>query len=178
MNKTILWTILILILVVGGFWFWNKNKTPDTSLPQNTEESTWRTFADSTTGTSFNYPDTFDTKYISLQDWPPQIQVMNSSFMCTETEGEPPSTAQIKKEIINGHEYCVIKVTEGAAGSTYTHYAYGFPEGTRTAALKFTLRFSQCGNYEKAEKEACEEERNDFDINKTIDRIAQTVIIP
>jgi hypothetical protein len=64
---------------------------------------------------------------------------------------------------IGGREYCVTKVSDGAAGSTYTQYAYATAEGNdKTKIFTFTLRFVQCMNYDDPEQAECLSERDTF----------------
>ena len=77
--------------------------------------------------------------------------------------------------MVDNRTYCVTKVSEGAAGSIYTQYAYAFPKNSKVVILTFSLRFPQCGNYSEPEKNECEGERETFDVDSIIDRIAQTL---
>ncbi len=103
------------------------------------------------------------TKYINAVDWPPQVQVVAGPFSCTEPK------------VIAGRTYCVTKVSEGAAGSTYTQYAYALALGGQVKTFTFTLRFSQCANYDEPQKSECEAERASFDPDQWIDKIVENL---
>jgi len=137
----------------------------------------WKAFSDAQTGVSFQYPENFSTKYISIVDWPPLASAINEPFTCTEAGSEIGRAGITQKQTIDGREYCVTKISEGAAGSVYTQYAYAFPLNGKTEVLTFSLRFPQCANYPDPQKTACVAERAPFDPGATIDRIAQTLKI-
>ncbi|MFZ2414956.1 MAG: hypothetical protein WAW33_03110, partial [Minisyncoccia bacterium] len=77
--------------------------------------------------------------------------------------------------LVNNREYCVTKESEGAAGSIYTNYAYAFPKDTKTIIFTFTTRATQCANYDEPNKTACEKEREAFDLDGIVDRMAQSL---
>lgn len=197
-KKTIIFAVAFLLLIFG-FYFYSSRQTgekgiyctqdaklcPDGSyvgrVPPNCEFETcpavnnlWGTFTDGERKLSFQYPRELAAQYIDALDWPPQVQVLNEPFSCTEAGDESARAGGTKKITIEGREYCVTKVTEGAAGSIYTQYAYAFSVGEQTVIFTFTLRFSQCGNYGDPQKTACENERASFDIDSMINRITQT----
>ncbi len=134
-----------------------------------------KTFIDASTSISFSYPENLPTQYIYTVDWPPKIQVINEPYSCTAAGSETARAGQTESVTINGHPYCVTKVTEGAAGSIYTQYAYAFPYNSKTVILTFSLRFVQCGNYSGMESAACETERASFTVDNVIDGIAQSI---
>jgi len=80
-----------------------------------------------------------------------------------------------RKRIINGREYCRTYVMEGAAGSTYSQYAYSFVKGGKTVYMTFTLRADGCYNYDIGPKTECETEQASFNIDTTVDRIVSTL---
>jgi hypothetical protein len=124
-----------------------------------------KTYNDSATGASYKYAD-LSTKYISTVEWPPKVTVTNKPYTCVERTGVTSS------QTINGHEYCVTKTVEGAAGSTYTDYVYAFGKDGKTVSLSFNLRSVQCGNYNDPEKTACEKERAAFNPDTLADQMA------
>jgi membrane-bound inhibitor of C-type lysozyme len=148
-----------------------------TPCPAETVQSSvpWKTATSSQIGLSFRYPEKLTTEYIHTVNWPPQIQVLDKKFTCNETGVEIAQGGQTVKITVDNREYCVTKSSEGAAGSTYTQYAYTFPKNGQTITLTFTLRTVQCGNYDDPQKTACEQERESFDLDGVVDRIAQTV---
>jgi len=121
--------------------------------------------ADPGASISFHYPEKVPATYITAAAWPPRVQDLHTPFSCAE-----------KKILVQGREYCVVTTTEGAAGSLYTAYTYAFPRDDTTVALTFSLRFTQCGNYEAAQKSECERERASFNVDEFADRMAQSVV--
>lgn len=137
--------------------------------------ATWKTFRDETKGITFLYPEKLDTKYISAFDWPPQAQILNQAFSCIEGGSEIARAGRTEKRVINNREYCVTKLSEGAAGSIYEQYAYAFELGVKKVILTFSLRLVQCGNYSEAQMAECNKERSEFNIDNIIGPIAQSV---
>ncbi|MBI5530988.1 MAG: hypothetical protein HY918_05855 [Candidatus Doudnabacteria bacterium] len=137
-------------------------------------EPSWQTFTDATTTSSFQYPATLPTKYISATDWPPAVQILNQPFTCTQAGTSTSRAGQTVRKTVNGHDYCITQVSEGAAGSIYNQYAYAFAQNNKTVILNFTLRMVQCLNYDDSQKTECEAERATFNIDDIMDRVAQT----
>jgi len=208
-NNTLL--IIFLILLLGGvtYLIWTKyfkqpepvfctqeaRLCPDGSYVGRTGSncefaacpelnySGWKTYTDTTTGISFQYPETLSTTYIHAFDWPPKIAVLNQPFVCTEGGSEIMTAGQTLKQVINGRNYCVTKESEGAAGSIYIQYAYATSadlnnlpqEGNSTIILTFSTRMVQCGNYDDPQKTTCETERASFNIDPIIDQIVKSL---
>ncbi len=133
----------------------------------------WKTATSN--GITFQYPKTLFTEYIHTVDWPPQVQVLNELFICTEAGTETARAGQTVKRMVDDRTYCVTKESEGAAGSIYTNYAYAFPKDGKTIILAFSLRAVQCANYDNPQKTACENERSAFDLDSTVDRMARSI---
>ncbi len=133
----------------------------------------WKTATSN--GITFQYPETLLTTYINTQDWPPQVQVLNEPFTCTEAGEETARAGQTMKRMVDDRTYCVTKESEGAAGSVYTNYAYAFPSTDKTIIFTFSLRAVQCANYDDPQKTACENERSAFDLDSTVDRMARSI---
>lgn len=137
----------------------------------------WKTMTDSKTGITFQYPETLLTTYIHTQDWPPQVQVLNEPYPCTEAGEETARAGKTEKRLVDNREYCRTSIVEGAAGSIYTQYAYAFPKDNKTVIFTFTTRATQCGNYDEVERKACEGERETFDLDSIVDRMARSIVI-
>lgn len=145
----------------------------------------WKTTTDSKTGITFKYPETLLTTYIHAQDWPPQIQVLNQPFSCTEAGSETAQAGITMKRMVDDRTYCVTKESDGAAGSIYTNYAYAFPlystgstqADRKTAIFTFSLRAVQCANYDNPQRKACEGERETFDLDSIVDRMVRSIVI-
>lgn len=143
----------------------------------------WTTATDSKTGITFQYPKTLLTEYIQTVDWPPQVQVLNQPFSCTEAGSETARAGQTIKRMVDDRTYCVTKESEGAAGSIYMNYAYAFPlysagstqADRKTIIFTFSLRAPQCANYDEPQRKACESERETFDLDSVVDRMAKSI---
>lgn len=135
----------------------------------------WGTFADSTSGISFRYPPDLGTAYIRPLDWPPQPLIEAGPFECTEAGEETARAGRTEPTTIGGRTYCVTRVTEGAAGSVYTMYAYALPARDDVVILTFSTRAPQCGNYDEPERSECERERETFSMDPIVDAIARTL---
>ncbi len=179
--KIILGAILLLTLALGAVVLRPKPAQaplpvptqPD--VPNVTENTGWKKVVNAQ-GVTFEYPEQLSTKYISAQEWPPQISVTEGTFTCTDAGEESARAGKTEKRIVNGRTYCVTKVTEGAAGSIYGQYSYITAAGNnKLVNLIFTLRFVQCANYEEPQKSECVRERGTFDIDNVIDRIVGTI---
>ena len=143
--------------------------------PGEAESGVWKIFADTDTGISFSYPAQLPAKYISAPDWPPQVQLINEFFACAPAGSETARVSRTEKRTVDGREYCLTRMTDAALGSTYTQYAYAFPDNDNTVILTFSLRFLQCENYDAVEKAECQRERAAFNPDQIVDRIRQSV---
>lgn len=146
-----------------------------TACPGETAADFNETFSDAKTGIAFRYPKELATEYIRAFDWPPQVQLLDEPLTCNNAGSEVVGAGQTMEKTINGRDYCITKISNGAAGSTYTQYAYAFQKNGGTAILTFTIRSVQCGNYDDPKKTACETERNAFSIDGIIDAIVGTI---
>ncbi len=177
-NQLIPVIILILIAAIAIFYFYGGRKAPLSNTPQppasGTVPADWKIYTDPVAGITFAYPEMLGTKYLSTVDWPPTMEVSNESFTCTQAGKEIERAGITERKVINGQTYCVTKVSEGAAGSTYTMYAYkrAVPGGTQI--YTFSLKFVQCENYPELQASECTTERNSFDIDAAIDKIIET----
>lgn len=175
--KTLLFFIAVFLLAAVAYFYYAKNAeapTPD-SLPPADEDSAgeeWRTAAGA--GYSFRYPASLGTSYIEALDWPPQAQVLPERFSCTKAGEATGRAGRTEPVAVSGREYCRTAIVEGAAGSTYTQYAYAFPDGADTVILTFSTRAPQCGNYDEPQMSACEAERQSLDIDALVDSMAAT----
>jgi hypothetical protein len=101
------------------------------------------------------------TTYITGQNWPPAVTMVSGAYSCTLGSNQNGDTTE---KVVGAHTYCVTIRSEGAAGSTFTDYTYR----TGATQVTFTLRFVQCGNYDGAQKTACEAERASFSADQLI----------
>lgn len=135
----------------------------------------WKIFSDTVKGFTFKYPETFGTIYMHPQDWPPQVAVSSGSLSCTEAGSPQERAGGTTQKVINGRIYCVTVMSEGAAGSVYTEYAYATEMKGKVVILTFTTKMVQCGNYDDPQKTACEAERASFDIDSIVHTVVQTI---
>lgn len=126
-------------------------------------------------GVSFSYPTKIWTSYVSTVDWPPAVEVTDGPFTCTEAGQENGRAGVTEKKTIEGKEFCVTHVNEGAAGSVYTQYAYATELNSKVVTLTFSLRRPQCANYDEPTKSTCESEQSAFDVDGMMGEIAQTL---
>jgi hypothetical protein len=135
-------------------------------------------FSDPATGVAFRYPPDLGTEFIHAVDWPPQVRVEEGPFACLEAGTETARAGRTEPVTIGGRTYCVTRVTEGAAGSVYTMYAYAWPAEDAVIIVTFSLRAVQCGNYDEPRRIECERERAAFSIDPVVDGIARSTTVP
>ena len=141
----------------------------------NSQTEDWLSSNNPVHNLSFKYPKDFGTPYITAQDWPPQMAIMDSPLACTEAGTPTARAGQTKMVNINNKPYCVTVEAEGAAGSTYRQYAYAREVGGRVVILTFTIREPQCANYDDIERAVCSADQSSFDLNGLIDQIFNTL---
>ncbi len=171
---------IILIILTAAFALWALTRTSSISVPSTIEEDStkgWNTSTTTASGLVFKFPADLNTLYITPTDWPPLLNIDTHPFTCNEAGLETARAGQTTQNIINNHTYCITRESEGAAGSTYTHYAYARARDNATAILTFSMRLVQCGNYDEPKKTECETERARFNaqLNTTVDTIFKTI---
>ena len=205
-NTNLIWGLICLVLLIVGFSFLPKQKMPIgqactleamicpdgsavgrtgpncefAACPESSpvDTSSWETFSDEMVGVSFLYPETLQTTYISTVDWPPQVLTNEESFTCTEAGSTAERAGGTMRTVIDDNEYCVTKVSEGAAGSTYTSYAYARSMTSGgTTIMTFSLRMPQCGNYDDPEQSVCMSEQATFSIDPIVGAMFATLSI-
>ena len=184
-SAIILAVIIFLILAGGGLIAWKQGWIPKlsttTQTPMPSPASSdiaagWKTFTSADNGATFHYPESLSAIYVRPQEWPPKLLINNAGFSCEEgglgINGRPGMTIQKK---INDIIYCIENVSEGAAGTVYTDYTYTFLKDSKLIKFSFTLAYPQCANYSDPQKTECEQERQTFDLDVLINRIAESV---
>lgn len=169
MKNTFL-VILVLILAIVAIVF---IKEPKSNLPIDSSFEYEKTFSEN--GRSFNYPENFGTKYISVVEWPPILSISTDGYSCVPSGSMIEASGLVEAVSANGNNYCLTRSSEGAAGSVYTKYSYSRDAGVETQTLSFTLRSVQCGNYDQPEQKTCQTERDGFDPLVIIDAIFGTL---
>ncbi|OGD67983.1 hypothetical protein A3I18_00135 [Candidatus Campbellbacteria bacterium RIFCSPLOWO2_02_FULL_35_11] len=186
-NTKITWSIsLIILLTILAFVFLNfykdNRQTKPVEIPYNKD---WKTFSNIEENFSFRYPETIGTQYIHLIDWPPQVQILDEEFSCTEGGSETARAGKTEKKEIAGRLYCVTKLAEGTAGSIYIQYAYAFSKNnplssetstgqSKTIIFTFSLQFPQCLNYNEPNQTFCTNEQEKINVDEIIDQIITT----
>lgn len=142
--------------------------------PGEADHPTWETSSDKDKNFSFKYPKDLGTTYITPADWPPVMTVSNDPFECTVAGSETARAGKTENKIINGGVYCVTKISEGAAGSVYTEYAYTSAIEGKAVTFTFSLKAVQCANYDKPKRSACENEQSTFNVDALVGEIGET----
>ena len=192
MKRIIIWLIVIVLAALAFVYYAKKHDLKSIMNNQNPIVATSTTadsnsngnsvsnsnnaipldwVATSSSGVSFKYPSNLGTKYTYVRptDWPPVVSIKDQAYNCLEGGNAPSDRAGItQKKMINGQEYCVTEVGDGAAGSVYHQYTYAFPYQYRTANLTFTFQFPQCMNYDEPKQSACKAEEEAFNIGPVI----------
>ncbi len=205
-NKITLLVVSAIILIAGAsFIAWsklsNQPKTapctqeaklcPDGSYVSRSEpncefaqcpdgsSNLWKTITDSKTGITFKYPEKLLTNYIFTQSWPPKVAVSDKKYEldCPETPAESSLPNRVAKRLVDNRTYCVKASSEGAAGTVYTTYNYSTIKENKLVDISFVLAYPQCDNYGEPERSQCRNERETFDLDSVVDRIAQSVTL-
>lgn len=168
-NKLILLVVALLVLAGGAFIITHH---PEIKM---VEQTNYERFSDPTSGIAFKYPVKLPTKYITAVDWPPKVGTLNIAYTCPESGEANSEAGKTTQKTIDGVNYCVTVMSEGAAGSTYSQYAYATEIQNKFVFFTFSIRETQCGNYDEVEKMACEAERSSFNIDSVVHQIAKSV---
>jgi hypothetical protein len=175
--KKISFFIVIIFIFLGIEYYFYVETANGPVIPDSTLGgiNTWLTKTDDEKGITFKYPSELPTTYITSVDWPPMINIYESPFICNEAGNEGERAGITQRKNISGVEYCITRVSGGAAGSVYTQYAYATEKNNRLVIFTFSLRFPQCLNYDGFQREDCEEERSSFNIDKLLDTISRSL---
>ena len=140
-----------------------------------TDNNLWTTITNDN-GITYQYPKELLAKYISVAEWPPVIKIETGNYSCKTTPQEVSSMSDITSQrLVDDRAYCVNVKHEGAAGSVYSSYTYTTAKNNKLITASFTLRYSNCSNYDSEQSKACTSEREAFDVDSTVDRIVQTI---
>jgi hypothetical protein len=165
--------LAVLVVVLVGISVARSPAVDEAAIAPVGEEQTAANLKTTTQdGVTFTYPEQLSTTYMRATDWPPKITVSSAPLTCEEGETEVGRTRSFSS---GGQAYCVTTLSEGAAGSMYTDYAYETLQGGKLVALTFTIRSTQCGNYEEPDRTECEQERNSFDVDVLATRMISSI---
>ena len=176
-----LWALFIATVLIGS-WFFYAHEEQASVLPTPSGETGlpagWAEHTDEASGVAFDYPVDIDGSYLRSTDWPPSLQVLSQSYSCNPAGAITERAGITEERTVNGLPFCVTRSSEGAAGTTYTMYAYAFPYANDTAVFTFGMRFPQCANYDKPERVACEKEQAAFMPDELMLSIYKTIDLP
>src|SRR5581483_1452699 len=141
MRKSIVIVASALIVAGLAMYVWSERAEAPTAEVATADG--WGTYADKS-GVAFRCPSTLGTLYIEAVDWPPQVQVSDEPYRCTQAGSETERAGETEERVIHDHAYCRTAVVEGAAGSMYTMYAYAMPHGAQTVIFTWSTRAPQC----------------------------------
>lgn len=175
LNKKLFIGVLAATFIISAFfifnnYIYNQKQTDDLKVDYN-----WEAEVVEEHNISFQYSESLNTEYIDETDWPPQARILDEEFSCTEAGSETDRAGGTEIKIINNNVYCVTTVTEGAAGSIYRQYAYASDFNNKTLIFTFSLRFPQCANFDDSQRQECEDEYNNFDLDGLVDSIMQSI---
>ncbi len=184
--KRHLWVVMLIIIALIALFIYVRREMKETTelieIPASLEDtigtSTDEMSKDEEAGKAarFKYPEELPTTYITAVDWPPDIFLAEEGYSCSEAGEVIERTGRTEERTINGLQYCVTEIEEGAAGSVYTQYVYMTEREGEVFVLTFSTRRVECGNYDEAEKTVCERERAGFDLDALVDQMAETVV--
>jgi hypothetical protein len=167
-HYTVVLIVLALIVFLAIKYTGGGMEKEDNTVAPIATLGEFETYTDPTTGIAYDFPSVLDAKYIEVADWPPKLQIVTQPFSCTEAGSPTDRAGETRPVSYGGNTYCVTKITEGAAGSVYSLYAYAIGTESATAILTFSLRATQCGNLGEGEVLNCEAELAGFDITPVI----------
>lgn len=158
-KKTIFQVVLLIIIItVVTYGFMDKPQAVAPTQQEVTENQT------PTNPSGAPYDTALTTTYITSDIWPPVVNQIPGTFSCQAVTGGVLGTTEQK--IIEGVVYCVSTMSDGAAGSVYTTYVYEravHPD--MLARVMFTLKATQCMNYDQPKQGECLAERDAFNVD-------------
>lgn len=137
----------------------------------------WVYATTSVRGIQYMYPNPMPTTYVSPVDWPPQVIVSTGTVSCNEGDMASHSgeITTSKQRVISKQIYCVSEAKQGAAGTVYTQYQYATQQGDFVASVSFTLKTSQCMNYDVPTQHECLLEQSEFSVDVLAQRILESI---
>jgi hypothetical protein len=144
----------------------------------STANDLWQTITDASSGVTFSYPTTLTTHYTTPVDWPPKVAVFDKSFSCTQADDEYSQAGRTIRRMVDNRTYCVTMESNVGAGSVLTQYAYAVEKNGKSLIFTFSLQAGACDHYDEPQRTECNNERETFDLDGVVDRIAQSVTLP
>lgn len=175
MRKIWVFVVIFAVIIVGlGGWYFISQKPNVSQVTPSPTPANPPVTSDMQPSPIASSSSQLPTPYITAVDWPPERRVENEQYHCTEAGSQTDRAGQTVEMRVNSHEYCVTKITEGAAGSIYIQYAYARPKNNQTEYFTFSLRFIQCDNYPEEEKAVCEKAQQTFITDNYVDQYIQS----
>ena len=187
MNKQILATVAISLILIAGFTIYKTHHTNpinegENCDPQTCAASTTKEFYDTNLKAGFKYLDNLyiDEKiseYVHLQEWPPTLSISTDTYKCDVSGNQVMQGGLTYTKNVDGMDLCATVQSEGAAGSTYTTYTYkkNYPDQNKIAIFKFVIRAPQCGNYDQPMSTNCEKEKQLFNADNMTAKVFKTL---
>lgn len=181
-NRIIFTIISLIVLALIVFYLY---KTQDESIKNSKIIPISPVFYNSTKSLSedeinkiilnFVQDQNFDRDFVTPVDFPPIARIIPEAYSCTEAGDEHLRAGKTEIIKIDNDEYCLTKVSEGAAGSTYTQYSYLKDIGGQVVSLNFSFRFVQCMNYDDIEQNMCKQEQSEFNLDSFVHNIFKKI---
>ena len=142
----------------------------------------WQTYKGD--GFEFKYPENFGADIWRAFEWPPKATVVldSDNLIKKGCPNIPDGVAPKKTRItLNGLSYQLFKISDGAAGSTYTTYCYATKNEQNYYAIQFIIRYTtgcgeNCGPYCGTEHEAaCQNFDKVKEVEKPIEQMVSTL---
>lgn len=147
-----------------------------TACPEELMDYTgWLAGTDSQAQIAFQYPPSLSAHYISSATWPPKLSVSDEAYACQPVEATSPSFTQTTQRQLENRKYCITRSTEGAAGSEVTTYHYTTLWQNKLVSFDLILNYPRCENYDQPQQAECQAERQTFDLDALVDKIALSV---
>jgi len=129
-----------------------------------------------------------NTEYIGSQEWkviivneeekyPPKFKITEGQIDCKITSSESALLSRTVKRRIDGRIYCIESLSEGAAGTIYTQYAYSTLKSGSLIMVSCVIRYPQCINYSEPYRTECANERERFGLDKIIGHIVKNLSV-
>ena len=134
---------------------------------------------------NYQFPKEIDANYISVEDWkvkivenesnyPGKFKVIENGITCEETPAESSLPNRTYSKVIDNKSYCIEAKSEGAAGTTYTEYAYSTLKDNDLITISFLAKYTSCGNYPEPKRVECEEEREIFNLDQVVSEVVSS----
>ena len=133
-------------------------------------------------GFEFKYPKNFGAEIWNAHEWPPKATIFSNSESYLKGCPNIPDGTLFENNpvIINGINYQLNKISDAAAGSTYTTYCYIGRKDQKNYAIQFVIRYTSgcgenCGPYCGTENEAaCKNFDKVKEVEKPIEQMVST----